>query len=66
MTGSDVVRSTMMAAPVGEQKIDRFVQGDSLHIRYNSRLPIVVYVPKGYGVQYRTWNVNVIQHATKR
>ncbi len=56
VTGSDVVMSTMMAAPEGGQKVDRFVQGTSLHIRYNSRLPIVIYVPKGYEIQYRIWN----------
>ena len=34
--------------------------------RYNSRLPIVVYVPKGYEVRYRIWNAEEeIQHASK-
>ena len=65
VTGSDVAMSTMMAAPEGEQKVDRFVQGSSLHIRYNSSLPIVIYVPKGYGIQYRIWNAGVTQEAVK-
>ena len=56
ITGSDVAMSTMMAVPEGGQKIERFVQGTSLLIRYNSRLPIVIYVPKGYEIQYRIWN----------
>ncbi len=53
ITGSDVA---MMPVPEGGQKIERFVQGTSLLIRYNSRLPIVIYVPKGYEIQYRIWN----------
>jgi ecotin len=55
VTGSDVAMSTMMAAPAGAPKVERFVQGTPLLIRYNSRLPIVVYVPKGYDVHYRIW-----------
>jgi len=35
--------------------------------RYNSRLPIVVYVPKGYEVRYRIWNAGeTIQQAPRR
>ena len=34
--------------------------------RYNSRLPIVVYVPTGYEVHYRIWNAEeTIQEASK-
>lgn len=32
---------------------------------YNSRLPIVVYAPKGYGVRYRFWNAGVIRKSEK-
>jgi ecotin len=37
--------------------VDRFVAlGGSLYIiRYNSSLPIVVYVPEGMEVRYRLW-----------
>lgn len=55
VTGQDVAMSTMMAAPEGGQKIETFVAGTSLLIRYNSRLPIVVYAPRGYEVRYRIW-----------
>ena len=34
----------------------KFVQGPSQLIRYNSRIPIVVYVPKGAEVRYRIWS----------
>ena len=55
VTGQDVAMSTMMAAPEGSPQIEAFVPGAPLLIRYNSRLPIVVYAPKGYEVRYRIW-----------
>jgi len=36
--------------------VKQFVHGEPLQIRYNSRLPVVVYAPKGYEVRYRIWN----------
>lgn len=30
----------------------------SLQTRYNSKLPIVVYVPKGYVLEYRIWKAD--------
>lgn len=65
VTGSDAVMSTMMAAPEGAKKVEQFVQGKSLLIRYNSRLPIVVYVPEGHEVRYRLWNAESIEVAEK-
>ena len=55
VTGSDKVMSTLMAAPGGKQ-VKKFVQGKPLQIRYNSRLPIVIYAPKGYEIRYRIWS----------
>jgi len=63
--GSDVVMSTKMAAPEGGQQVSRFIQGTSLHIRYNSRLPIVIYAPIGYEIHYRIWNAGITQQAAK-
>ena len=65
VTGSDVAMSTMMAAPEGGQKIERFVSGTPLLTPYNSRLPIVVYVPKGYEVRYRIWSAGVTKRAER-
>lgn len=62
---SDVVMSTMMAAPEGGQRVKVFVEGTSLFVRYNSSLPIVVYVPKGYEIRYRIWNAGVSKNAEK-
>ena len=49
--------STMMACP-GQEKKTAFVHvsGDGYQVRYNSRLPIVVYVPEGFEVGYRIWS----------
>jgi ecotin len=58
VSGSDAIMSTMMAAPEGSPKVKRFVPGTSLQIRYNSRLPVVIYAPKGYEVQYRIWKAS--------
>jgi len=49
--------STMMACPV-EEKRTAFVAVslEDPMLRYNSKLPIVVYVPRGFSVRYRTWS----------
>ncbi|HEY5733723.1 MAG TPA: serine protease inhibitor ecotin [Gammaproteobacteria bacterium] len=49
--------STMMACP-GQQKKTQFIRvsGDGYRVRYNSKLPIVVYVPEGFEVGYRIWS----------
>jgi ecotin len=49
---------TRMAIDPNVPKVNRFVTlgGEPYLIRYNSRLPIVVYVPEGVEVRYRIWN----------
>lgn len=56
VTGQDIAMSTMMAAPEGSEKTEEFVAGTPLLIRYNSRLPVVIYAPDGYDVRYRIWS----------
>ena len=48
--------STLKACPEGSSEI-RFVQVrlEQPLLRYNSRLPIVVFVPEGFEVRYRIW-----------
>jgi ecotin len=48
---------TLMAVDPDAPKVARFITlgGEPYIIRYNSRLPIVVYVPEGAGVRYRIW-----------
>lgn len=49
---------TLMAVDPNAPKVNRFVTlaGDPYLIRYNSRLPIVVYLPAGVEVRYRIWS----------
>jgi ecotin len=49
---------TMMAIDPNAPKVNRFVTlaGDPYLVPYNSRLPIVVYVPEGFEVRYRVWS----------
>ena len=48
---------TLMAVDPEAPKKARFIPlgGDPYLVRYNSRLPIVVYVPEGVEVRYRIW-----------
>lgn len=48
---------TQMAVDPGAPKVPRLITlgGENFLIRYNSRLPVVVYVPEGVEVRYRLW-----------
>jgi ecotin len=48
---------TLMAVDPAAPKVPRFITlgGEPFLIRYNSRLPVVVYVPEGVEVRYRIW-----------
>ncbi|MEA3468147.1 MAG: ecotin family protein [Thermodesulfobacteriota bacterium] len=61
VTGSDAAISTLMAVPESKEKVSAFVPGSSLHIQYNSRLPIVIYASRGYEIRYRIWSAGTIQ-----
>ncbi|WP_456407717.1 ecotin family protein [Thiolapillus sp.] len=65
---SDVAKTigTLMAPAEGSEKVMKFVTGPSLMVRYNSRLPIVVYAPKGYEVRYRVWQAGQEKAAEKK
>jgi len=65
VTGQDTTMSTMMAAPEGSEEVEQFVSGTPLLIRYNSRLPIVVYAPEGYELRYRIWTAGDAGNAVK-
>ena len=51
---------TLMAVDPNAPKEDRFITlgGEPYIIRYNSRLPVVVYVPEGVEVRYRIWRAD--------
>ena len=50
---------TRMAVDPNAPTVDRFIRlgGEPYLIRYNSRLPVVVYVPEGVEARYRIWRV---------
>lgn len=49
---------TLMAVDPSTSKVSRFITlgGEPYLMRYNSRLPVVVYVPEGVEVRYRIWS----------
>ena len=55
VSGKGMAMSTLVGVPPGTPKVKKFVSGRSHLTRYNSRLPVVVYVPKGVEVRYRIW-----------
>ncbi|MGG5839284.1 MULTISPECIES: serine protease inhibitor ecotin [Enterobacteriaceae] len=61
--------STMMACPDGKKE-EKFVTaylGDNSLLRYNSKLPIVVYTPDTVDVKYRIWKAEEkIENAVTR
>lgn len=51
---------TLMAVPPDGPQVERFITlgGDPQLLRYNSRLPLVIYVPEGVEVRYRLWRAD--------
>jgi len=49
---------TLMAIDPDAPKVERFITlgGEPCLIRYNSSLPVVIYLPKGVEVRYRLWS----------
>jgi len=51
--------STLMACPDGKTRQDFVpVVGEGFLLRYNSKLPIVIYAPKDVEVRYRLWSAS--------
>ncbi|MCP1622524.1 serine protease inhibitor ecotin [Pseudomonas nitroreducens] len=51
--------STLMACPDGKTRQEFVpVVGDGFVLRYNSKLPIVIYTPKDVEVRYRLWSAS--------
>ena len=59
---------TLMAIDPNAPKVARFITlgVDSYLIRYNSRLPLVVYVPEGVEVHYRIWTAGAEAKAIEK
>lgn len=58
------VMSTLMLCPDGVNT-EKFVSGENISIRYNSRLPIVVYLPKDCELKYRVWTAGELLSVEK-
>ncbi|MCD7901083.1 MAG: serine protease inhibitor ecotin [Bacteroides sp.] len=54
-TSNGQTRSTMMMC--NKPNEDRFISAVTKLVRYNSKLPIVIYAPEGYTIKYNTWKV---------
>lgn len=59
------VMATMMACPPGSAR-PGVVQTQGTLVRYNSKLPVVVFVPEGMGLGYRVWSAGALQVAAPR
>lgn len=59
---------TLMAVDPNAPKVARFITlgGEPYIIRYNSRLPIVVYVPEGVEARYRIWTAGAEAKITEQ
>ena len=59
---------TLMAVDPNAPKIERFITlgGEPELFRYNSRLPLVVYLPEGVEVRYRIWRGDTILQSAER
>ena len=59
---------TRMAVDPNAPKVDRFVAlgGEPYLIRYNSRLPVVVYAPQDVEVRYRIWSAGSVMKTMEK
>lgn len=46
--------------------VEKMVYAQPKKVRYNSKLPIVIYAPKGYQVEYRLWKAGDRKTVTKK
>lgn len=58
------IQSTLMLCPDNE-KNEVFVHAPSVTRYYDSKLPIVIYTPKGYEVRYKIWTAGKLQKVEK-
>lgn len=56
VTATGPMFSTKIGVPPGQPKVTRFVtMAETGPVRYNSKLPVIVYVPEDMEVRYRLW-----------
>ena len=59
---------TLIAVDPDAPQVERFISigGEARLLRYNSRLPIVVYVPAGVEVRHRLWRAEPTDHFVQK
>jgi ecotin len=57
VTGNGNIAGTKMAC-IDNKKTSKFINMPSSMLRYNSNLPIVIYVPEGMQVRYKIWRAD--------
>jgi ecotin len=59
---------TLMAVDPGAPQVERFISigGETRLLRYNSRLPLVVYLPAGVEVRHRVWRAEPTGHFVQK
>lgn len=55
--GTELI-GTLMGVPEGTPMVERFIGSAPLSIPYNSRLPVVLYLPGEMSAQYRIWSTS--------
>ncbi len=56
-TTNGAIAGTKMGC-IDNAKVKKFIKSESIMARYNSRLPIVIYVPEGYELRYKIWSAS--------
>jgi ecotin len=51
------ILATMMACPDGK-RVEKLILAPGELVRYNSKLPVVLYAPEGYEVSYKIWSAS--------
>lgn len=66
LEASEHAASTLMGC-LSESEHEAFVpvRGDGFLLRYNSRLPLVIYAPERFEVRYRLWQASDETHTAK-
>lgn len=57
------VGSTQIGVPPGTPPVEKVISMPTLMIRYNSRIPVVLYVPEDAVVNFRVWTAPEFQPA---
>lgn len=61
-TSNGNIFSTQMAC-LDNAKVNKFISGQTIKTRYNSLLPVVVYIPEGFELKYKIWSAGELKEA---